>query len=195
MPAITNDDLSAWNENNLPHSIRNLPQEYLMRADECDFADGYEGVRRALEDGGEPSQKAFVRLVRIKLLILNLMRDKAQLPPIALPVNDWSMEDLRQPPFGNDFETSDNPKNKQGNRNSVSPKPGWHYRMVEANAELVCKTATFWNPDGRLNPERRDFLMKKAKRERGLKIWDMLRNTPDEELVPTAKKGGRRKAA
>ncbi len=188
-------DLEAWAENTVPARICSLPIEYKLRPGDVGLEGGVGTLLADLQAGGEVAEQAFLAMNRLKSLVLNLMRDQCKLDFSNAPVSQWPHEDLLPAPWGNDFETSDNPKNKQGNRNTNSPRPGWFFRMVEANAEIVVRQLRFWSPEGVVDAGRVALMERGEQRRRALLLWDKIKSTSSEPLVTPIRKTGKRKEA
>lgn len=186
-------DLTQWGENDVQMRLAELPQVFKIRAVEGGWEAGFDSLINDIKSGGDEGGDAFTRLARLKLLVLNLMRAECGLAFTAEPVARWDAEDLKPAPWGNDYETSDNPKNGKGVRGTVSPRPGWWFRMVEANAEVVCKQVRFWDPEGGLlAPERIAMLEKSGHRKRGQEVLKAVLELKPEHFHPADSKKRRK---
>lgn len=142
-------DLAAWSANDIPGRIRNLPGHFRIRLQELGLTKDIAAFERAAEQASSDSEalKAEYTLRAVAWKVINLMRLDSNLPVSTATIDEWPADELVQPHWGNDFEASTNPKNPHNNQNTVSPRPGWFYRMVELNWLEVLKQLRNWEPE------------------------------------------------
>lgn len=146
-------DLEVWEENSLQGTLTHLPASYLLRASDLGLTRSYSELRDAFVNAEDKTTRDEAeRIVRaVAWKVLTLMRLDSGLDFTDEMPNNWDIEELKAPNFGNDFTPCTNPANERGNKNTISPRPGNTYRNFCLNWEVVVARLHFWEPESIAN--------------------------------------------
>jgi hypothetical protein len=150
-----NDDVQAWLANEIPLFIRELPRMNQIAEVDIKLSSGVPVNQLMDRVNNYKEAQAQKDINIVTQLVMNLMRIRGGQEPTGLPDphEKWPIEDMigdtrNRNNMGNAQQfSSAKPKTNLRPAQAVSPKPGWWYRMVWENRNVLSSQLIFIEPD------------------------------------------------
>lgn len=173
--------VSQWQRvEDVPLRVAEIARKFRLYEEDLRLDKMYVDVISALDSNDKKARRAAIKDRDYVIgLVLNMMRYESGLPFTDKPVSEWDRRDLEKcdtlHAFGNPATVNTaRPKRRvAGAKNPLTnAEPGWMYRMVDANRDLVFRAlvSKLWDPDTEAKGMSQDKIEKMENSPRRLDI-------------------------